>query len=73
MALESAAGERSGLAAGSALRGFQFLAQLLNFLFQPLVLFRQPPVVLRQPRLLSFQLLNPLRACSRSCRVQLLR
>jgi len=38
MALGLTTGERSGLAAGGALCGFQFLAQPLVFLFEPLIL-----------------------------------
>ena len=41
MALGLTTGERRGLAAGGALRGFQFLAQPLVFLFEPLFLFLQ--------------------------------
>ena len=46
--LRYSAGERSGLTAGGALCGFQFLAQPLILLFQPLPFFLQSHVVVRQ-------------------------
>ena len=41
LTLGFSARERSGLAAGGALCGFQFLAQPLILLFEPLILFFQ--------------------------------
>jgi hypothetical protein len=41
LTLGKTTGERGGLASGGTLRGFQFLAQYLDFLLEPLILFLQ--------------------------------